>query len=714
MQSPSKSTKIRLRIILGAIFCIVLLLGARLVQLQVIKSEELKKGALEQWTRAIDIKSQRGIIYDRKGKKLAVSVTAYTVWATPAEIKEPVDVAKKIALVLEMDEELIYEKITKNVRTEKIKQWITREEATELRKENIRGITVIDDNKRYYPYGNFAAYILGFTDIDNNGQYGVEKTFNKYLTGIPGKWVKTADAANRQMPYDGETIYDATDGSSIVLTIDETIQHFAEKAAYKALLEHKAKNVCIIIMDPLTGDILALTVKSDYDPNNPREPLDENLKNEWKNLSSDELQKKWFDMWRNFAINDIYEPGSTFKIVTAAAALEQNPGILKSNYYCNGSIKVKGATLNCTGKHGSQTFAEAVYNSCNVAFVNIGSTLGKNDMLKYVRAFGFGENSGISLNGEQKGIIPLNVESIKDVDLATMSYGHSIAITPIQMIGAISTIANGGNLMTPRIVKEIIDNQGNSIKTIEPEVRRKVLSKETSKNMLEILKGVVEEGTGKRAYIPGLRVGGKTGTALKIIDGRYAPGKYIASFGAVAPVDDPKVAVLVVVDEPSGVYYGGTVAGPITKAVLEDTLNYLEIPPIYNEKEQQDVEKMIVVPDVRNKPIGEGGKILAELGLRYINEYQEITSESLILDQFPLPGTEVIKNSIIDLFLNKKPMAERTMPDLMGKSKEEVIKLLDDLNIEYQLKGKGKAIKQEPQPGSQIGENINVNVEFSN
>lgn len=715
MQTPSKSTKSRLQFVLCAIIIVGLLLAVRLFQLQILKSEELKKGALEQWTRAIDIKSKRGIIYDRKGKKLAVSITAYTVWATPAEIKEPKDTAKQIALVLDMDEELVYEKITKNVSTEKIKQWITKEEATELRKLNIRGVSVVDDNKRYYPYGNFASYILGFTDIDNNGLYGVEKTYNKYLTGIPGKWVKTTDAANRQLPYDGEKIYDATDGYSLVLTIDETIQHFAEKAAYQAFLENKAKNVSIMVMDPFTGDILALANKNDYDPNNPRDPLDKSVKEEWEKLNQEELQKKWFEMWRNFAINDIYEPGSTFKMVVAAAALENNPDIINSHYYCDGSVRdIKGVVLNCTSKHGSQTFSEAIHNSCNVALVNIGRQLGKEKLLKYIKAFGFGENTGIDLNGEQKGIVPSGPEVIKEVNLATMSYGHGIAVTPIQIVNALSTISNGGNLLKPRIVKEIIDSEGNIIKSFAPESRRKVISGETSKTMLNILKGVVEEGSGKRAYIPGYRVGGKTGTALKIINGKYAPGKYIASFAAVAPTDDPKIAMLVVIDEPSFVYYGGTIAGPVIKNVMEDTLNYLEVEPIYDKKDEEEMEKKIVVPDVRNKPIGEGGKELADLGLKYITEYQEISTNSIIVDQFPLPGVEVVKGSIIDLYLNKRTQIERLMPDLLGKTNEEIISLLDDLGIPYELKGNGKAKKQEPEPGVQIDENVKIVVEFSN
>ena len=343
MRSPNKSTKNRLRFVLGVVVIVVLGLTGRLLYLQVFNNDELKKGALEQWTKGIDIKSNRGILYDRKGKKLAVSVTAYTVWATPADIKDAEGSAKSIAEILEMDEQEVYEKITKNTSVEKIKQWISREDALELRKLGIRGLTIIDDSKRYYPYGNFASYILGFTDVDNNGLDGIEKTFDKYLAGIPGKWVKTTDAANRQLPYDGEKIYDAEDGLSAVLTIDEIIQHFAEKAAEKALLDNGAKNVSIIVMDPFTGDILGLANKPDFDPNTPREPLDDKQKEEWGNLPTDQLQNKWYNMWRNFAISDIYEPGSTFKVVTAAAALEEGSANLNTHYFCNGFVRdIKG------------------------------------------------------------------------------------------------------------------------------------------------------------------------------------------------------------------------------------------------------------------------------------------------------------------------------------------------------------------------------------
>ncbi len=716
MQTPNKTTKKRLRVVLGIVVSVVLFLGGRLFSLQIFKNEELKKGALEQWTKGIDIKSNRGIIYDRKGKKLAVSVTAYTVWATPADIKEAEEVAQTIADVLKIDKEEVLAKITKQSRTEKIKQWITRDEALELRKLNIRGITVVDDSKRYYPYGNFASYILGFTDIDNNGLYGVERTYDKYLAGVPGKWVKTTDAANRQMPYDGEKIYDSKDGLSVVLTIDETIQHFAEKAASQALLDNKAKNVSIIIMDPFTGDILAMANKPDYNPNEPRQPVDESLKAQWANLSSEDLQSKWFDMWRNFAINDIYEPGSTFKIVTAAAALEENSANLNTHYFCDGFVRdIKGVVLKCDSwydPHGDQDFKEAFSNSCNVAFVNMGRQVGKEKMLEYIKAFGFGENTGIDLLGESPGIIPSSPDVIKEVNLATLSYGHGIAVSPIQMVNSFSTLANGGNLMKPRLVKELIDHEGNVVESFPTEVKRKVLSDKTAKTMLDLLGGVVEDGTGRRAYVPGFRVGGKTGTAMKIIDGRYVDGKYISSFGVVAPVDDPKIAALIIIDEPQGVYYGSKIGGPVANKVVEDTLNYLEVERVFTEEELKSIDEKVVIPDLRNKKIGEAGKTLTDLGLKYTTEYLEITTESIIKDQFPMPGTEVIKGSIVDLYLNLKPKTI-IMPDLIGKTKEEVIIALDEYNISYTLNGSGNAISQTPAPGEEISGEIGIVVDFS-
>ncbi|HLR21032.1 MAG TPA: stage V sporulation protein D [Tissierellaceae bacterium] len=717
MRIPKNSSKSRLKFALITSIVLVILLLSRLAYLQIVKGEDLKKGALEQWMKSIDIKSKRGTIYDRKGKKLAVSTSVFTVWATPADISEPKETAETLSEILDMDENTIYEKITKQQSAEKIKQWITKEEANELRQLGLEGINIVDDNKRYYPYDNFASYILGFTDIDNNGLDGIEKTFDEYLTGVPGKWIKMTDAANRQLPYDGEKIYESQDGNSLVLTLDESIQHFSEKAAQQALVDNKAENVSIIIMEPNTGDILAMANKPDFNPNDPREPIDEKQRKEWKDLSDEEMQDKWYDLWRNFAVTDVYEPGSTFKVITAAAAIEENVTDENDMYHCGGTTKVGGETLKCARwyrPHGSIDFREALNDSCNIAFIDAGKKLGKENLYKYLKAFGFGEKTNIDLLGEQEGIIPANTDVIKEINLATMSYGHGVAITPIQLVSAVSAISNGGNLMEPRIVKELIDDDGEVIKEFPTKARRQVLSKETSDTMLSMMETVVSDGSGGNAIIPGYRVGGKTGTAEKIIDGKYAKGKYIASFVAVAPIDDPQLVALVIVDDPKAEsYYGGSVSAPIAKDILEDIFNYLEIPPTEDiEDEDDDNTKNIKVPDVRDMNVGDAGKKLKDIGLKYTTEYVDITSDTTVLDQFPTAGTEVEEESIIDLVLDVKSSNNITIPYLMDKDKEEVIDILDEVGLKYELKGKGKVVSQDPMPGEEVDSNITVIVEF--
>lgn len=719
MVSPSNSTKKRLIAVLlltvAAIFGLIIRLG----YIQIVKGEELKKGALEQWTKGIYINAKRGTIYDRNGKKLAISISSHTVWASPADIEDPTNTAKKVAEVLNLDETEVYNKITKDVNVIKIKQWISMEETKKLRELDLSGIEIVDDNKRFYPYGEFASHILGFTDIDNNGLYGIEKTFDKYLSGSQGMWIKTEDARGVEMPYGGEKIYDPEDGLNVVLTIDETIQHFAEKYAKQALIERNAENVTIIVMEPKTGDILAMTNMPQYDPNNPREPVDESLKEEWENLSQEELQNKWYDMWRAFSINDSYEPGSTFKVIVSAAALEENVVDVDTHFYCNGFITdIPGVVLKCArwyNPHGDQTFEEGLENSCNVVFVNVGRMLGKEKLYEYIKAFGFGEKTGIELTGEQAGIIPVSTDVIKEVNLATMSYGHGIAVTPIQLITAVSAIANGGKLMTPRLVSQLVDNEGNVVKTYEPEIKRQVISESTAKTLLELMEGVVSEGTGSNAYVPGYRVAGKTGTAQKIVDGRYAPGKYIGSFVAIAPADDPKIAVLVIVDEPKGIYYGGSVAAPVAGDLIEETLTYLEVERKYTEEEKEKYENTEIVPDVRNMKIGEAGKILTQLGFRYTTESTNIEENSVIIEQFPFAGTEVTKGSIVDLYLDTDYKNDNTVivPDLIGRTKEDVIKLLKGLGLDYEFEGEGVAIEQNPQPGSQVDLNTKVKVIFS-
>ena len=655
MNKTSNSSKNRLKFALVIVTLIVFFLSYRLVKVQVINGEEYKKGALIQWTKNIDIKSERGVIYDRNGRKLAVNITSFTLWATPSDIKNKEETATILSPIIEIDSENLLEMVSRDTNVVKIKQYITREQAEEIRNLGIRGISIVDDNKRYYPFDNFAAYILGFTDIDNNGQYGIERVYEKYLTGLPGVWIKATDRDSRQLPFSGEKIYEVKHGNALKLTIDETIQHFAEQASMDALINNKAKSVSIIVMNPKTGEILALANKPDYDPNDPRTNLDEKINDEWKQLDQEALEEKWFEMWRNYAINDMYEPGSTFKIVTAAASLEEASANLNTHYFCNGFVRdIKGHVLRCASwykPHGDQDFSEAFSNSCNPAFVAMARGLGREKMYEYIKAFGFGEVTGIDLPGEQKGITPYSVDSIKEINLATLSYGHNIAVTPIQMINAISVIANGGNLMTPYIVDSIIDDDENIIKKFEPIKKRQVISEKTSNEIMKLLEKTVTEGTGRRAYVPGYRVGGKTGTAQKIINGVYEDEKYISSFGGVAPVDDPKIAILVIVDEPTGIYYGGTVAGPYARYVIENTLQYLEVARVYTDEESELIEELLPIPNVIGLKISEAGQILSEAGFKYTTEYDVFTQDTLVIDQFPKEEEPIQKGSIIDLYL---------------------------------------------------------------
>lgn len=655
MRKPTIKTRRRLGIALAVATLIVFFLGYRLIRIQLIEGEEYKKGALQQWTKAIDITSDRGLIYDRKGKKLAINTTAYTVWAAPSDLDEPEAAALQLGPILGMDSEELYKKITSDSNVEKLKQWVTRSEADQIRELGLRGISIVDDSKRYYPFGSFGAYIIGFTDIDNKGLYGIERVYDEYMAGTPGVWVKATDAANRQLPYDGEQIYDAEDGLSVVLSVDETIQGFAEDAAEKAMETNKAKSVSIIVMDPETGEVLAMANKPDYDPNYPRQAMDPAINEEWSKLPPEEQQQKWFQMWRNYAINDLYEPGSTFKIVTAAAALEEGSATLNSHYYCNGFIRdIKGVVLRCSSwydPHEDQDFATSFSNSCNVAFVNMARELGKEKLYEYIKAFGFGQTTGIDLLGEQRGLIPSGIESIREVNLATLSYGHGISVTPIQMINAIAAVANNGKLMTPMMTRSLIDSEGKIVKQFYPEMKRQVISENTADMLLGMLEKTVLEGTGKKAYVPGYRVGGKTGTAQKIIDGRYVDKKYISSFGGVAPVDDPRIAVLVIVDEPTGIYYGGTVAGPFAAMVIENTLNYMEIPRKYTDAELKNIEEKVLVPEVTGLTIAEAGELISGMDLKYTTEYEDFTLDTIIVDQYPKAGNELQRGGIIDLYL---------------------------------------------------------------
>ncbi|MDR1774412.1 MAG: stage V sporulation protein D [Clostridioides sp.] len=638
------------------IACLIFfLLILRLGYLQLMKGEWLTTKATEQQTREIPIEPKRGTIYDRNMKELAVSVTKYTVWCKPVEVKDKKETAQKVADIIQEDYDDVFASVSKkNVALVKVKRWIDDEVASKIRDSKISGIWVAEDNQRYYPYGNFAAYVLGHTSDDATGIAGIEMQYDKQLKGSAGKLIISTDASGREIPQGLEQYYEPESGNGLVLTIDETIQQFCENAAQKAYEINNAKRVTIIAMDPKTGDILSMASKPDYDPNQPREAIYPYYQELLKEYADKDQINGLFQMWRNPAVNDTYEPGSTFKLLTSSMALSEGVVADGEHFVCTGSVTVGGRKIKCWrhyNPHGSQTFAEAVQNSCNPVFVELAKRIGVATMYKYLDDFGITKKTGIDLPGEATGII-YNQKNVGPVELATMSFGQSLSLTPLQLLTAISSIANDGKIMQPRVVKAYTDNQGNITETVEPKVVKQAITKETANKMLEIAETVIRDGGGKIAYLPGYRMGGKTGTAQKVIDGKYAQGKYICSFVGIAPLEDPKIAMIAIVDEPTGVSaFGSTTAGPIVKEVMANTLEYFGVKPNYQGDEKEFEAKQVTLPDVRGLKIGDAYKVLQEANLKVeTDEDIEVSEDEKVEDMFPKPGIKVNEGEAIILY----------------------------------------------------------------
>ena len=651
----------RKRLVIVMVLACSLFLGLifRIGYLQLVKGEWLSTKASEQQTREIPIEAKRGTIYDTNMKELAVSVTKYTVWCKPVEVKDAKKTSEELAKILDEKYDDIYKKVNKkNMALVKVKRWIDDDIADKITKAGLSGIWVAEDNQRYYPYGNFASYVLGHTSADSTGVAGIELKYDSVLKGTSGKLIVSTDASGKEIPQGSEQYYEPTTGNGLVLTVDEVIQHYCEKAAQKASEENNASKVTIIAMDPKTGDIKAMVKKPDYDPNTPTKaiyPAYEELLEECK--TDNEKIKAYSTMWRNTAVSDTYEPGSTFKLITSASGLEE--GVVKQDdkFTCSGSVMVEGQKIKCWRSyrpHGAETFKQGVQNSCNPVFVEVGRRLGVAKMYDYIEAFGLNKKTGIDLPGEA-GSIMYKEKDVGPVELATISFGQSISVTPIQLITAVCSIVNDGNRMEPRLVKAYTDNKGNITKEVDPVQVKQVISKETSAQMREIMESVVTEGGGKRAYLPGYRLGGKTGTAQKVINGSYAQGHYVCSFIGMAPADDPQIVVLAIVDEPTGVMqFGSTTAGPIIKEVMSNTLKYLGVEPEYTEEEKsENVKNKVSVPDVRGLTIEDATKVLEEAKLEAnIDNDVDIKEGTVIKDMFPKPGVSVNEGSLISIYFD--------------------------------------------------------------
>lgn len=679
----AKSTnKLKVR----ALFAVALLLVCgfgtdiiRLFYLQVVKGDELKTKAESQQLSDTEISADRGIIYDCNYNVLAESSSAWLVYVNPSKIKDDSQrklISSTLAKTLKLDEKRIYEKISNSdysyVKIQGKIEYTEKTLISSFIKDNdLYDIVNIDpDTKRYYPYSNFASTIIGFTGSEDSGRAGLELMYNDSLSGVAGRVITAKDAWNSPMSSNYETTYDPKQGTSLVLTLDKTIQHYLEKGLSQAVIDNDATSAYGIVMEVETGAILAMATLPDYDLNLPTVITDKEVLKELSKIKDEEkydlaYNEKIYSMWRNKAVSDTYEPGSVFKVFVAAAALEE--GLVTPDYCfsCSGSIKVADNILHChnTSGHGNQTLAEGLMNSCNPFFVTIGQKLGSERFYKYFEAFGFTEETDVDLPGEATPVKDVTYHSLENMGISQVSsssFGQTFQVSAMQMITGVSAIANGGNLMQPYVVKSMLDEDGNTVFEAEPTVKRSVVSESTSEAVLTMMEKVVADGTGRNAYVPGYRVAGKTGTSEKLT----VDGEYIASFVGCAPADDPKIAVLIVIDEPQGyVHGGGAIAAPVAGRVIEETLKYMNIDPVYSAKELSQLNG--VTPDVNSMSVEKAKATLKNKGFTA----RIIGNGDTVVSQYPLKGQNIPLDGVVILYTEKEiSNTTATVPDLTGLS----------------------------------------------
>ena len=695
----------RILVMMAAFLALMLALCAQLVNLQILRANELQQRAQRQWTSEAVIAPRRGAILDRNGETLAVSATSYTACATPRQVTDAREFARIVAPVLDMEEDDIVKKVSDAGKGSVIlKRKLSRESAQALKtlyarykaseKNLLSGLYLEEDSSRYYPMGSFATQLLGLTTIDGVGQSGLEKSLDKYLAGRSGALLSEVDGKGRALAYAAQEYIDAVDGSQVTLTIDYVIQSYVEQAAREALAVNKAKGVRIIAMNPQTGEILAMCTKPDYDPNEPPRhdvPL----------LTS---------LMRNRIVADAYEPGSTFKIITSSIALDLGVTNVNEGFYCSGKVTVDGSTVRCWGRpHGAETMRQGLQNSCNPVFVELGLRIGVERYYDYLDAFGIGALTGIDVAGESAGI-RIARERVKRVDMARIGFGQSIAVTPIQLITAASAAVNGGRLMKPYVVSEVRSPKGEIIEKNQPETVSRPISEATSATMRDLLEGVVREGGGRNAYIEGYRIGGKTGTAQVYVDGVVSSSTHIGSFIGFAPIDNPQIALLVIVDEADkSPDFGSVTAAPFAKEVLDKTLSYLG----YAKKTPETAAlRELAVPDVTGMTVKEAAAALKEAGFQYLLS----GAGARVVDQLPAPGAMMTEKSIVMLYVDGSgeadPGRETEVPDVTGLSVSEANRLLMSYGFEMRISGSGVAVSQTPEAGAQAAPSSRVTVLF--
>lgn len=689
---------------MGGFFLLFLCVCVRLVDLQIVRQKELTARGVKQWTRSGVVSARRGDIVDTNGKLLAQSVTSFILTARPRDVKNVNALAGVLARELGLSEETIIKKLSgSKAASVTLARQISREDADRLRairqsaenpdSDALIGITFDEDVSRWYPMGTLLAQVLGLCNVDGEGQSGLELKYNEELSGKPGRIVTEVDARARTLP-DGVTLYvPAEQGHTLRLTIDRDVQAAVERAVRECAQVNDAVSVQAIAMDVNTGAVLAMAMYPTYDPANPpRDDLD-----------------KLNELMRLTVLGDVYEPGSTFKMLTASAAIDCGATSPQEGFYCSGKITVDGSTVRCWGApHGAETMARALENSCNPVFTQLALRLGSERFYQYLHAFGLGSRTGIDLYGEASGIL-IGQNRVKNVDLARIGFGQSVAVTPIQMITAACAVVNGGRLMKPYLVEAIEDSDGNVLKQTSPKVVSTPISAETSATMRKLLYGVVENGGGKNAKVNGYAIGGKTGTAQIYRNGKIESNLHIGSFVGFAPADNPRVALLVTVNEAKvKPDYGGTTAAPFAAQIFEEILPLLGV----SKTEGGAEAKQTTMPDVTGMNVRDAKAILREAGIDAVTDGEN----PIVTGQLPPAGTTVQEGFCAMLYVTGEsaPQAQdyARVPDVIGLDMRRCAQEIRLSGFEMNAQGEGLAAGQSPAGGSYAPTGTQVRVTF--
>ena len=738
------------------VFCGVILflpLILQLFRLMIVEHDRYESQAISNQTRSTVVTADRGVIYDCNMNILAASKTVENVFIDPWEIhnaEEDVDfIANGLAQILDIDPNTVREKAAKLERRYEVIARKREPEQTDavrsfITENKLTGIHLESDAKRYYPASTTAAQVIGFTNGENRGAEGLEAYYDDVLQGTAGAVITTKGNYETQMLYSYEKYYEATDGNSLVLTLDSTVQLYLEKNLQAAIEKYDVQNGAFaIMMDVNTGAILGMAIEGSYDPNNYLEITDLSVLEQLEKLDGeidsvpegseayDELIDEYnqtvaaarLKQWRNRCVSDGYEPGSTFKTITLAAALEEGVVNENSTFYCGGAkdYKDRESTLHCwkEGGHGPQYLSKALQNSCNIAFADIGLALGGSALYDYIDAFGLLERTGIDMSGEATGVFHTRAKLMENAQLTTVAFGQSVKPTPIQMVRAIAAVVNGGYVLQPYVVSEVLDESGNVVEKHGKTVLRQAISQETSKEMCKLIRSVVTTGTAGNAELPGFRVGGKTGTSEKLdvydANGQQTKDR-IVSFVGVAPMDDPQYICLVALDTPSrstGIYVsGGVMAAPVVRDIFADTLLYLGVQPDYTDVDMRTVN--VQMPEVRDLSEEEAASLLAEQSLTY----QTVGNGGTVTGQIPMAGDLLPGNSKVILYMGEELPTDRvTVPNLKNMTQSKAEAVMENSGLYLQTKGSSKyysvVTDQEPAAGTEVPRGTMITVELT-